>query len=926
MVNYEGWDLRQKIVDCFPGKEFRKYQQEVIFRVMEAFKTYKYVVVEAPTGSGKAQPLYSKIKTPNGWTTMGEIKIGDIVSAPDGTSTKITHLFPQGMKDVYKITFEDGRSTECCKEHLWKVHNYDWRKKEKILSLEDVIKYKNLRFPLCSPVFSKEVELPIKPYSLGCLLGDGTFIHSVGISNVDIELLKILTVELKEGYCLKKIRNCLCDYRLIRLQNNRKNKPHAKNDLINKYKIDLNNLNLINKYSYEKFIPDIYKNASIKQRLELVQGLMDTDGTVSRAKSYTGNKIGGGVSFTTTSYQLALDMQYMIRSLGGWCKLKPGKENPTYLYRRKGKVERRPCRQSFTLSIRHAHSEIFFKLTRKKELAVRKKRVIIRNKIQSVECLGKKECQCIMVDHPDHLYITDNFIVTHNSFLGYTCANILNNSPKEKDTTDPDKDEVKYNNACYAVVPYKTLQNQYVKEFSDIVFMKGLSNFTCNEKQVPCTSAPCRVPVYNSEMMSSHYGSCSYLQQRALAASAPITLFNTAAFLTYLSYAQRLFKPRQLIITDESHTVESAIKQFITISFNSESLAKLGLREAPGDFELPSAYRNWVENIFRRAKELFSSIIDRCEENVASSGGSLYALLTKEELSLLSLCTEYFERANKFLSMKDVDDNLVVSTYAHAKQYTIDFKPVMVDKFAQEYFFKYGKYFLFMSATVYIDSFCRGMGLKRKDVKYIKMPSTFPKANRPIYIDNRVGALNSRNIKEKMPDLLNRICEIAQHYKKYKGVIHTHTYRIADYIMQNAPVELKKRLIYHKGGPNFLHEFTREEALAEHMRSSKPTILLSPSMYEGIDLKDELGRWQVICKMPYAHLLDPQVKRRMEIDPEWYQWQTVQKFIQTCGRIIRSQTDWGHTHVLDRSFLGLFHRNSQMFPKWIAEAIKVKGG
>jgi len=151
---------------------------------------------------------------------------------------------------------------------------------------------------------------------------------------------------------------------------------------------------LINDNLYDKFIPDVYKDSSYNQKLELIRGLMDTNGTIDR---------NGSISFSTSSLQFTKDFQYLIRSIGGWCKIKEtynGEKN------------------SYICDVRFEKSELLFRLSHKLERAKKLTRKIeVKNKIVSIEYIGKEKCQCILIDHPDHLYITDDFIVTHNTLL-----------------------------------------------------------------------------------------------------------------------------------------------------------------------------------------------------------------------------------------------------------------------------------------------------------------------------------------------------------------------------------------------------------------------------------------------------------------------------------------------------------------------------
>jgi len=360
--------------------------------------------------SGKAQPLHCKIKIPKGWVTMGDVKLGQEICIPDGDTAKVIKIHPQGLRPTYRITFEDGRATECDENHLWKVFNEHWKRScvrvkgggytypkrdnpWKVFSLKELLNRKSKQplFISLTYYLGEYKELPLNPYILGSLLGDGNFTSTgVRFSTSDLESVNNLERWLSEGYYIKKENNRKYDYRIT----------HGMDGVPNYYKDALKNLNLWGEKAWEKFIPKEYLESSVEQRLELIRGLMDTDGTVSKKRC---------VSYTSTSYQLALDMQYLIRSIGGLCKLK---SRQTY-YTHKG--ERKNGRISYRLNIRHETPEILFNLTRKKERAKRIKSITLRCKIKNIEYLGEQETQCITINHPDNLYITDNFIVTHNS-------------------------------------------------------------------------------------------------------------------------------------------------------------------------------------------------------------------------------------------------------------------------------------------------------------------------------------------------------------------------------------------------------------------------------------------------------------------------------------------------------------------------------
>lgn len=349
----------------------------------------------------KAQPLYSLIKVPNGWKAMGDIKVGDVVCTPDGKTANVNGVFPQGLRSTYRITFEDSRTTDCCSEHLWKVFKGQ-REEAQILSLAQMLEWTSnhreaLHIPLLEALYAEDKELPIDPYIFGCLLGDGCFSlkGALTLGSANQEIIENISSRLKEGYHIEQNKSNKFIYTIK--GENLQGFPGIRK-CVNFYKNALDSMGLIEKYSYDKFIPEIYKEASIEQRLELLRGLMDTDGTAD---------LTGCCSFGSTSHQLALDVQYLVRSLGGLAKI--GIHEGAFSIQRQKKD-----RNYYRVGIRHPHTELFFKLARKKERAFKVKK--IKNRIKSIKFIGETLCQCIRIDHLDHLYITDNFIVTHNTF------------------------------------------------------------------------------------------------------------------------------------------------------------------------------------------------------------------------------------------------------------------------------------------------------------------------------------------------------------------------------------------------------------------------------------------------------------------------------------------------------------------------------
>jgi hypothetical protein len=381
-------------------------------------------------GAGKAQPTSANILTPNGFIKMGNLKIGDLVTTPDGSEAPIIGIYPQGKIKTVRVNFSDGRSTECCEDHLWKVWGKFLKNEHKAVSsidwgwdtltLQEIkqnLGRKNFSsrtyVPLLEPYDSKDIELPIDPKLLGLLLGDGALEDKrVRISTADVEIKDYIEKVIPEGYILKKYRGNII---IIFPRNSADFRKHNTHAIVT----PLRKLDLAGKRSWEKFIPAIYKNSSPLQKRLLLQGLIDTDGTVDR---------NGVISYCTTSSQLAKDVQEIIWSLGGIANISTLTKNFTY------KGVKKIGRACYIVRIRIKDSYKIVSLQRKLDRLPKNYQYneCLRLEITSIEEIENKESQCIMIDHPDHLYITDDYIVTHNTTIAQGINYALYGKPLTK--------------------------------------------------------------------------------------------------------------------------------------------------------------------------------------------------------------------------------------------------------------------------------------------------------------------------------------------------------------------------------------------------------------------------------------------------------------------------------------------------------------
>lgn len=211
--------------------------------------------------------------------------------------------------------------------------------------------------------------------------------------------------------------------------------------------------------------------------------------------------------------------------------------------------------------------------------------------------------------------------------------------------------------------------------------------------------------------------------------------------------------------------------------------------------------------------------------------------------------------------------------------------------------------------------FCATLGLDPNKVAWKNLASTFPIQHRPIHMI-MVGSMGRNAIQDTMPNLLSTTTKILDKHAKQKGLIHCHSYHIGKAIyshLQNT--EHGARILFPAAAGN------RADLFYRHRATDEPTVLLSPSMTEGFSLDDDLARFQIIAKTPFPYLGDCQIRVKMERNRDWYTLQTVMTIIQACGRIVRSDTDYGDTYILDKDFYRVYNEeNIQFFPKWFTDA------
>lgn len=514
----------------------------------------------------------------------------------------------------------------------------------------------------------------------------------------------------------------------------------------------------------------------------------------------------------------------------------------------------------------------------------------------------------------------------------------------------------RYLGSSHICTATKDLQAQYSRDFPFIREVKGKSNFICIIKDEmgldeTCNYGPCLKDngydcIYKTKLGDykvqgegtkyetvelDHFAQkkyidkmksqpriiqfdwkpCHYYHQKWIAVKSSHTIYNYKYFLSDLFYSNSIQK-RQLLVLDEAHTIESEVADFKSFAIFNEGMASF-LPKLSIPYEKEYEIETWIGFGTELREKLLifiekaSTILEKNIEQYPFTEKNLIDAITKEK-NLTTVIEDM--RSNK--------DNWIVTNIEKAANNQL--RKVLVTPIDVSSYFKdildKGSISLFMSATILSkDYLCKIGGIKSDQVKFIRVhESNFPLKNRPIYLMN-IAWLNAKTMNQSLPAIANAVNNIMTTHKNEKGIIHITSYSQLRFIKENISKENAIRLI-ETGS-----KLDRNEMLEKHYKSSKPTVLISPSLYLGVDLKDNFSRFQIIVKVPYADLTDRKISVMKQRDPNWYTWNAILKLIQAYGRSIRSKEDFANTYILDSSITYLLKQAKEMSPKWFSDAI-----
>ena len=413
----------------------RKQEEALKIAVARYKNKERYTCISGYAGSGKAQPIDTIIPTPNGNIELGKLQVGDYVFDRLGKPTKVLNIYPQGLRKKYKVILTDGRETICAGDHLWSYYTYrgdltSKTVKEMLDSGLRVSRGFKYKIPVNKPIQYSTKQYEVDPYFMGTFLGDGCCKQRYLTISAETEEIPNMIGEIIDA---KPIKNSESNYNWTfewinktktinwigpngSHQSTERKKPKTL-DYFAKYE------DYLIQYAYEKDIPPEYKFGDIEQRLALVQGLMDTDGTINSTDNHRYN-----MRFTSTSLKLVKSLQEILFSLGY--------SSTIHTDKREEKYTNGIC-YNLGINIPNEEKYKFFRLKRKKDIALEAQNYTKRRdygKVSIIDIIPLKaatEMVCIYVDNPEHLYLTNDYIVTHNTTIVKFVIAALGLAPEE---------------------------------------------------------------------------------------------------------------------------------------------------------------------------------------------------------------------------------------------------------------------------------------------------------------------------------------------------------------------------------------------------------------------------------------------------------------------------------------------------------------
>lgn len=866
---------KRSALDLFPSSmKIRPVQADALEKIEAAFEAgNKFVLLEAPTGChAKGQEI---ILSDGRVKCVEDIMVGDrllsgtpsldIYPERRGTYQTVTAL-ARGRGEMVRVVPVKGEPFTVNLGHILTLkrtsqnprgrkHREDCVDGEVIdVSVRDWMTWSNTRKHLYKLFKPEAVEfepyaeqeiggehaddrvLLISPYFLGVLLGDGNVIQTVRVTSVDLEVQQACYTEaFKWG--LKVVTHGIT-HTLSAGRNGSKANPLMR---------ELERLGVRGHRAESKFVPGEYRRAPLHDRLELLAGLMDTDGSL----------VNNCFDFVSKSKRLASDVVWLARSVGLAASARPCEK---YCQTGAGGVYHR-----VTLS---GHTNILpCRIARKKaERRLQKKNALMTG--FQIEPCGVDDYFGFSLDGNGRFLLGD-FTVTHNTGKSAIAMALAR----------------RYRSAYVATLT-KNLQDQYLNDPAfkdyDLAPLKGKGAYRCTalRKKGSCHQGAI---YYNGKCPSGE--DCPYQVAKREALKSSVCVAN------YHSIIYNELPTRPLLVLDEGHDIEDVLLDYVSLAIRLDKLPA-GTAPLPRNPEGLEAWWSWLV-----------VLKDALNVKAYTTGD------TNERAEL----GERVERIERVISAKSRAE-WIVDLDGDKKGFKL--QPVTAAPFGN-ILFGTGERVLLMSATILNPSaLCESVGIDGRVAEYVSEPCMFPAENRPIRVFDLDMRFDARD--ESWAAMVGIVGDILRFHQKDKGLILAPSRALLDYLKVNLEQQDRvtaARLILASGEE-------RQAAYEGHLRSKTATVLCAPGMWEGIDLRDDLSRFQIICGLPRPYWGSARVRARAKLHYWWYEWKTMAKTVQGLGRSVRSERDSATSYVLDRAFRVHMQRTrDNLIPQWMRDAV-----
>jgi ATP-dependent DNA helicase DinG len=468
----------------------------------------------------------------------------------------------------------------------------------------------------------------------------------------------------------------------------------------------------------------------------------------------------------------------------------------------------------------------------------------------------------------------------------------------------------KYGAAVLTVT--KNLQDQYTKDFEDLHLLKGKTNYICEyDNQFDVENAPC-IDQQALKKQCWACNRCTYYEDRNKSLSNKFGVFNYDVWLNLKPHARR----KEILICDESSELEEVLVSHFSLELDYNSLEKhLEIKKYPRLDKEDRDGHKWLLTLFERVKETIEDnkeILENPNHPKYRKTKGHQKYLTRLQLNISKVLDNWGENGENSNSVEYIVEKIMPDKFNKNLKEGLTFVPFRVNKLAKHLFNTVDKVVMLSATIIDHKKEMMDLGVSRDDYVYIEAPSVFPPEQSPIYIIDKYP-LTYQVMDQNLPKVITILDRILEKHKDDKGLVHTVSFKITKAVEEGINTD---RFIIRDGVK------TNEVMLKEHSETTNPTVLVSPSMSHGVDLKGDLGKFQVIMKVPYLPLSNKRIKRLSKEDYTWYANKTLSTIVQMAGRCTRNETDRAVTYIVDGAVKGLIQRGWKKLPKYFKDRIK----